>query len=813
MGGNYQNPFLSSRRSEIPSIKLDHTFSSAHHTSFYYQETATGVQYTTPNGVAEGLPEPITAAIGSYAHTYTYRLNHDWSITPTMLVHLGAGWFHNNFDTHAGTTDYNAATQLGLTGATVNRTFPNINVGGSAGNGVGGMNNLGPVNQSTAGSERRPSGVASLTRVKGNHTYKVGGEWRGERYPAQSFTGTAGSYTFGSNSTQQTALQSLTTSQGSTGFAFASFLMGDVTGYSLSLPTAVSTGKQQWGLFLQDSWKLTRNLTFDYGVRWDYGGYARERWGRNANFSAGVANPSADGHPGGQIFEATCHCNFASNYPYAIGPRLGVAYKINNKTVLRSGFGIVYTATGFVGGVASNTATGGTPGFGQWLGQLQNGMPSSVQPQWPVYTANVGQAPGSVVLGPAYLDPNAGRPARQYQWSLSLQREINKDLVVEASYVGNRGVWWPAGALAAFNVTSVADLTRYGFTVGNLGDATLLSRQIGQLTAAQKTTLAGQGINLPYASFPTSQTVRQSLLPFPQYTSTFAPTLAPLGKTWYDALQVTVTKRYSHGLTLNANYTYSKNLDLMSSPDIFNRNLGKDISANDLPHQFRLTTEYVTPSLRNRGLGVLSNKVVSYLAQDWGPGWYMQYQSAGILTRPATNTTNPISLWLGRGPGSAQLKNNPDGTPMSPWSVNWTDYSGKVHTDPLDINCKCFDPTKTIVLNPAAWANVPDGQWAAQTSSLRYYRGFRAPTENANLNRNFRLGKEGKVQLNVRGEFQNVFNRTRLPNPVTSGFQSAPTVQTSGAYAGLYNGGFGAVVPLSGTANSRTGTLIARLTF
>jgi hypothetical protein len=65
----------------------------------------------------------------------------------------------------------------------------------------------------------------------------------------------------------------------------------------------------------------------------------------------------------------------------------------------------------------------------------------------------------------------------------------------------------------------------------------------------------------------------------------------------------------------------------------------------------------------------------------------------------------------------------------------------------------------------------------------------------------------------VRGEFQNVFNRTRLPNPVTTGFQSAPTVQTSGAYAGLYNGGFGAVVPLSGTANSRTGTLIARLTF
>jgi len=807
VGSNYQVPWLSSRRSEIPSIKIDHALTAAHRLSFYYQETATGVPYTTPNGAAEGLPEPVTAAIGSYAHTYTYRLNYDYSITPTTLLHLGIGWFHNNFDTHAGTIDYNAGTELGLRGATVNRTFPNIIVG-SAGSGTGGMNSLGPVNQSTAGSERRPSWVASLTKVKNNHTYKIGAEWRGERYPATSFTGTAGSYTFGSNSTQQTALQGLTTSQGSSGFAFASFLMGNVTAYSLSLPTAVSTGKQQWALFVQDSWKVTRKLTFDYGIRWDYGGYSRERWGRNANFSASTPNASADGHPGAQIFEATCNCNFAANYPYAIGPRLGGAYQINSKTVLRAGFGIVYTPTGFVGGVASNTASGGTPGFGQFLGLLKDGMPSSVQPRWPVYDPNVGQAPGSVVGGPAFLDPNAGRPARQYQWSIGLQREFTRNLVVEASYVANRGVWWPAGALAAFNVTSVADLTHYGFQVGNTDDATLLTRQLGQLTAAQKATLAARGVNIPYSSFPTTQTVRQSLLPFPQYTSTFAPTLAPLGKTWYDSLQVTVTKRYSHGLTLNGNYTYSKNLDLMSSPDIFNRQLGKDLSANDLPNQFRLTAEYTTPNLRKSGMGVLSNRAVSALLADWGVGWYMQYQSAGILPRPLSVGATPISQWLGRGPGPAQLVPG-----QSLWSTNWTDLDGVHHTDPLDINCRCYDPTKTIVLNPAAWANVPDGQWAAQTSSIRDYRGFRLPTENLNLSRTFRMGKEGRVVLNLRGEFQNIFNRLRLPNPTTTGFAAAPSTQKGGTYDGLYNGGFGTVVPITGTTGQRSGTLIGRLTF
>jgi hypothetical protein len=77
------------------------------------------------------------------------------------------------------------------------------------------------------------------------------------------------------------------------------------------------------------------------------------------------------------------------------------------------------------------------------------------------------------------------------------------------------------------------------------------------------------------------------------------------------------------------------------------------------------------------------------------------------------------------------------------------------------------------------------------------------------------MGREGRVTLNVRGEFQNIFNRTRLSLAAagTTGFQANPTVQTTGANAGLYNGGFGTIVPLSGTANARTGLLIGRLSF
>ena len=100
--------------------------------------------------------------------------------------------------------------------------------------------------------------------------------------------------------------------------------------------------KSQWGFFIQDSWKLTRRLTVDYGLRWDYATPAHEEYGRSANLSLTTPNPAAGGRPGAAIFEATCHCNFVSSYPYAIGPRLGIAYSINPKTVLRAGWGFAY---------------------------------------------------------------------------------------------------------------------------------------------------------------------------------------------------------------------------------------------------------------------------------------------------------------------------------------------------------------------------------------------------------------------------------------------------------------------------------------
>jgi hypothetical protein len=518
---------------------------------------------------------------------------------------------------------------------------------------------------------------------------------------------------------------------------------------------------------------------------------------------------------GGLQYEAACKCKFADNYPFAIGPRLGVAYQYNPKTVIRAGVGVVYNPTSTVSGSAAGNAAAGSPGFGLIVGELKNGKPAGVNAVWPSFQANLGHVPGTVSAAtPAFLDPNAGRPARLLQFNVTVQREITRDMTVEAAYVANRGVWWGEGSsLEALNALRPEYLTSRGFNdFSSAAEAQLLTTNLGNLSPTQRATLAARGIVTPYANFPTNQNVRQSLLPFPQYSGLINPSGASLGKSWYDSMQITVNKRFSHGVTFNVNYNWSKNLTLYSASDIFNRGVGKNLSATDLPNQLRLTVQYQVPVLRTAGIPILSNSVVSHILSGWGLGAYANYQSAPLLARPASNGTVPISQFLGRGPGSAQLKKTADGSYMNPWSVDWVDYSGTRHTDPIDINCRCYDPTKTVVFNPAAWENVPNGYWAADQSSIRWYRGIRIPQENANFSRNFRI-KEG-INLNVRVEFTNIFNRTQLPQPSTAGnFAGVPTRFPSGANAGLYSGGFGTIVPVNGTQGMRAGTFVGRLTF
>ena len=818
---NFRGPIATSRVTQSPAVKADQNLGSKGRLSFTWTRNKTAAPVQTLGGLAEGFGEPLTTNQGTYESNNAFRVNLDYTIRPTINYHLGLGYNIWQFTNNPLTTDYNALTDIGLRGATVNRMFPRCTIGGQTTPATGGLNTIGNAGNSVQ-PERRPSITQTVTWVHGNHTIKGGGDFRQDMIPFANFGNTNGVYSFtGNGVTWQPSLLGVTGFQGNSnvGFTFANYLMGSVRSVTLGVPLQYRRSTQQWGLFLQDTWRARRNLTIDYGLRWDYGTYGREDYGRLGAFSPTIANTSAAGHPGGYIYEATCNCRFAKNYPYAVGPRLGIAYTLNSKTVLRGGFAIAYGQIGGAGNaVAGGTAVGSVTSpdvqDGEEYFKLKDGIPLAIQPRWPVYDSGYPQLPGSVGGAPGYIDPNAGRPDRTYQWNIALQREITRNLVVEAAYVANRNVWQPTGGFQDQNTISEQLLSKYGFTVGNAADATLLQTRMDLLTTAQRSTLQARGVTLPYSNFPvtggTAQTVFQSIRPYPQFNTGVSPT-APMGRIWYDSLQLTVTKRFSHGLSGSMNYTFSKNLQYVSSFDVFNRANGKDIVGGNPPQLLRFFFEYQTPRASS-SIPVLGNKAVAFALKDWAISGALVYQTAGYMGRPTGTGTTPISQWLGgRGPGGAQLKQNADGSYMNPWSVDWTDLDGQKRTDPLDINCKCFDPNKTLVLNPAAWELVPNGQWAAQTQIIPDFRQSRRPNESANVARNFRFGRDGRFNLQVRVEFQNVLNRRFLPAPTLGNFATAPTV-TNGAYTAGF-GTFGNLSVTNAYQAPRSGQFIGRFSF
>ncbi len=164
---NYINPTDSTRHSNIRSIKLDQNMGDKGRISLYLQETNTMVN-RTPTGLSP-LPDLISSGSESFSSGTTVRLNYDYTITPRLLLHLGAGWNDNDFILRALVSNYNAATELGLRGGLTAKYFPVILTNASTNNAIGGMSQLGNSGP-TASFDRRPSGTVSASYVTGSHT-------------------------------------------------------------------------------------------------------------------------------------------------------------------------------------------------------------------------------------------------------------------------------------------------------------------------------------------------------------------------------------------------------------------------------------------------------------------------------------------------------------------------------------------------------------------------------------------------------------------------------------------------------------------
>ena len=784
------------KNQDLPGIKIDHSINSKNKLSFYYSKQSTD-QVTSP----DGLPFPISAIRVQAIYGITTRLNYDYSITPTVLLHLGTGYlrFHNPDSSPAESLQYDAVGGIGFKGSVTSPSgFPRINLtnpsNGTGDGNYGGMSlAMGPSNANSY-FDSKWSGVASLIYVRGNHTYKTGGEYQVNSWTDRNTRGAQGILTYRVDETgPSTSVNGISLAAGQSGLTYASFLLGAVNNASVNAIQDPQWRGYKAALYIQDDWRVNRKLTVNYGLRWDIQTQGHEIWYRNSMFGPSIVNPNAGGRPGGIVYEGfgagRCNCNFENPYPFSIGPRLSAAYQINSKTVLRAGIGVIYGNLGQLS-YLTNAQIQGVGINQQQFNNPGNGLPSLYARDGLVF--NVGELykptfdPGLLVTsggalngGPAATeDPNGARAPRILQWNISLQRELTRDLALEAAYVANRGVWLTQTNLVNPNALTRDRLASFGLDpYNNAADRALLT---GPLTSSAA---ISRGFSTPpYPGFLTSNTVAQSLRPFPQFNGNLAPRWSPLGNSWYDSLQMKLTKRFSHGLDGTVSFTWDKELSTSGISDLSNRSLNKSLSSGDIPYILVIGLNYEVPK-------VTQNKFLRQAIGGWTFGGLMVYQSGALIQVPNSNTVLNNYTFIG---------------------TNNT-RKMRVPGEPLylkDLNCGCIDPYKDLVLNPKAWVDVAEGTFSPASPYFNDYRQARRPSEQFSLGRRFSLAKwrEG-MSFQIRAEFFNAFNRLQLATPSSNNSDAGTTKDNQGRLTG----GFGFINPVgTGNALPRNGQLVAR---
>jgi hypothetical protein len=710
--------------------KFDQTINDRQKVSLYWSSNER-LRY---NGAGKGyLPVPGSAS-GDFAQQdilgTMIRVSYDATISPNLLNHFAFG-FNNLRDSNSSLSlggDW--PSKLGLTGV-AQTTFPQVDFSGTTAQG-GSTTQLG---RSNAGVDPNGSAifVNDTTWVHGSHSVRWGAEVRRYFYDEDYRGNTTGTFTFGPGQTGDP--QNL----GSTGYSFASFLLGDVTSSSQVIDK-VNPESRVWNpaFYVADDWKVSRRLTLNIGLRWDIVGGVFETHGDSSGFSPDTPNPGAAGYPGALVFISDLGRKaFQNTYYGEIGPRFGFAYAVNDKLVVRGGYGINYTppiANAF--GFATIDGYSGANNFPK----------SNLNPvfNWdngyPAYTHTLPNKDPTLDNG-GYIVYDAANSSRQpyaQNYTLGIQYLLSKDTSIMASYVGDVGHRLNAGGFENMNQLNPKYLS--------LGDELLDDISLHP------------NIPLPYPGFTGS--VAQALLPYPQYAGGGVNYQFPhFGTSSYNALQVVATRRTSKGLGFLISYSFQKTLTNTdganiyyggTTQNVYNRGLEKSIAAFDHTEQVKLTWIYELPFGKGRtwlNRNGLANEVIG----GWTLSGNQTYQSGDPLS---ITTSIDTSGYLFNGVVRAdELTGVPLTVPMT-GSLNVAGGGGIQY------------------LNPAAFVAPPttaNGVVLALGTAPRFLPNVRGPFqsfENMSLFKRFGFG-EGKY-VEARCDAFNVFNRTGLGDPDTT---------------------------------------------
>jgi hypothetical protein len=462
--------------------------------------------------------------------------------------------------------------------------------------------------------------VDNLQWTKGKHsfTFGVAMQWLQDNNAAQAGPSSIYTQAYNAYSTANYGANSNALDNTKGGYSYASYILGAVGGSpSISEQAVSETGGRYRpkSPYFEDDWKITPKLTVNLGLRWDYYPPYTEAKNRISFLNPNIVNP-ATGNMGALQFAgnyggaASCNCSTpVHTYWKNFGPRVGLAYAVDDKTVFRAGFGEVFSRGGGVGGRAGAGNGTGQLGFNvtaQAPAEVTTGInagPSFYLNNGAAFTSagiantafggpgyvlpsNPGPSTASQVLDAGnylnasggyvspssitYADPYfSGRAPEFNFWNVGMERSLTNDLTLAVNYVGTESHFVVSSASNPRGYWSNQLNPVYLATFAGLSDSTN-SQSILKAAATPANVLKAQtvmsSVNLPYAAFGvaaaknSSATIAQMLTAFPQYSSVSDIWGNNVANISYSAFQLTLSQRHYKGLTFNLNYTYSKNI-------------------------------------------------------------------------------------------------------------------------------------------------------------------------------------------------------------------------------------------------------------
>ncbi len=611
-------------------IKIDHRFSD---------KSQISVKYSQLWGSSHGFncygneADPCTSGPNdNSAHLAAINFTHSFS--PTVLLNVAYGFTRGAPFTHSIAGDYkdfDPVKLLGLPQYMDTSGVPfipaiNLNTGYSQPDGT----SIGtqPWSYLRQGQETHHL-LGTLSWVRGQHELKFGGEFRVHR---DNFTQPGipgGQFAYDFTGTSQEPFSG-------GGDSLASFLIGNAgpgsssSGYEV--PNAVSTQSFQTGGFIQDNWKVSQKLTVNIGMRYDLDFPRTERYNRMNGLDPNVISPlqvpGLGVLRGGEIFASANNRapGYDVSYP-TLGPRIGIAYQPFDKTVIRTGYGIYYSS------VRSGAAGVGPPGYQgydeytPWITTYQNDGVTPFGLLSNPFPAGIKLPPGSSLgllndigfgaVGPIPKNLDSAVPYEQ-SWSFGIQRELPSNVLIDVNYIGKKGTHlYFAGA---------GGLNYLGPQVEHYSPD-----QIAGLNTYVQNPFYGV-ITDPNSSLsnPTAQ-ASQLQVPFPQFTG-FNGDSPPWANSIYNAFQLRVEKRFSHGFQALVTYTWSKSIDDASSTDGSvtwlggisngpqdpnNRRLDRSLSTFDIPRVLQFSYTYELPIGRGKAIGGNMNSFLNAIVGGW----------------------------------------------------------------------------------------------------------------------------------------------------------------------------------------------------